>query len=228
MQIYENWFGLDSCCPPAERPPVRYVIWAWQSGRSAVRPSKDYRLKTKRSMDQGWTLAMMLNLLGDRHMMLAGYSLGSQVIVSAISHLDARVQTHQDGYRMVMIAPVLDCDFANRCFDFRSLGGLIRDTAIFANERDHVTGLVHSMCRRQYGCQAESLESRADAPSAPFGSVCHFDITQEVKPAHSIVKYSESVTMKQYVHRILTDLLLGNETGVTTVGMLPVSEPTIK
>ncbi len=110
LQVYNNAFSTTSEC----RPPVRFVILAWRSERELLRNCRDYIYKSQRSVAVGRALATILCQFEDRRMVLAGFSLGVQVLVSALDHpmIQHDVDETKGQFRVSLIAPALDGEFA--------------------------------------------------------------------------------------------------------------------
>ncbi|MDB4766678.1 hypothetical protein OAG71_03205 [bacterium] len=58
FQFYDNLF-IKPDCP---RPPVRLVLWLWESERTLPRLYPDYLFKSKRAVEMGRTLTKTLDL----------------------------------------------------------------------------------------------------------------------------------------------------------------------
>ena len=106
LQFYENMFNGEVCSGP-----MRFVIFAWQSEREKIGGIADFRIKLDRSVELGPTFAEFLNQFEDRQLILTGFSLGSQIILSALVDLESREAMDQEQkigkYRVALITPCL-------------------------------------------------------------------------------------------------------------------------
>ncbi len=97
LQFYSLALEETAC----QRPPVRYVIFAWKSEREQ-HCAKDFILKSQRSEQLGITMAQILAQFPDRRIVLVGFSLrcaGSGV--SAESTVPSAVDWFVGGSRPV-------------------------------------------------------------------------------------------------------------------------------
>jgi len=136
LQFYENVFNGES-----QSGPVRFVIFAWRSERERIRPTSDFNVKLNRSVELGPTFASFLDQFQDRRMVLSGFSLGGQVVLSGLSQLQPPIEDvaeHKTGsFRVALITPVLKAEDAMNSVASLPHNPAIAKTVVFVNQKDN-------------------------------------------------------------------------------------------
>ena len=210
MQFYDRIFG--KCLNG--RPPVRLIILAWESQKVLPRPCLDYKLKSTRAVSLGSHIGWLLNELGGNRPVLVGYSLGAQVVLSTLAHLESCGSFAscelQNGFHVAFIAPALEADFA--CGELAAINNnhLIADAQIFANRHDRV--VLASQLLSRHRCDDRSVEPSlvglADKGRLDASRFQLHDVTREVRNRHSLGNYIESRTVQRCVLRVVTNAKL--------------------
>ena len=189
LQFYENVFNNQSCSGP-----VRFVIFAWRSERERIRPSSDFNVKLQRSVEIGPAFAGFLNRFHDRKMVLTGFSLGGQVVLSGLAHLQAQDQTehYQTGkFQVAIVTPALKADDALTSVAPLPQNPLVTRTVVFVNQKDNAIRAAKLIMKTKAEMPAVTLEQIASQPTCGMvNPVSIEDITAETTGCHSIVKYS--------------------------------------
>lgn len=194
LEVYQNLLGSV-----ANRPPVRYVIWAWKSEREFVRPIRDYTDKSKKAVKLGNKFAWTLNLLGPKPAVVLGYSLGSQIAVSAL----AQSSLYQGPpIQLAAIGAANDCCFAS-CQNLLENQCRIRRTVVFVNHRDRAIRAAETICRVRFKQQFTSLDELAPRRTKYFGQVDIIDITEVASRRHGITRYTALPSVQTYVKDLL-------------------------
>lgn len=134
LQVYQSTFQNE--VDQSTRPPVRFVIFAWKSEQEKTRLRPDYKLKTQRAAVVGMAFGKFLDQFSDRNMLLSGFSLGSQVVLTGLTGGESGRPNIGGRYQVALIAPALDPMFV--CRSLRTLPdvSLIQRTEVVANEND--------------------------------------------------------------------------------------------
>lgn len=196
LQVYQNLLATS-----ADRPPVRYVIWAWRSERELVRPVRDYVLKSQRAVSLGSKFAWTLNVLGTKPAIILGYSLGVQVAVSALTHSPVY---SGPPVQLAVIAAANDCRFAAGCdLQFRNSGRISR-TLIIYNRRDRVIRTAGAVCKARYRQRFQFFEQIAQTRPCYFGQVDIVDISDVATKRHAIVSYTKLSPVQSSIQGMLS------------------------
>ena len=195
LQVYQNLFACRQ-----GSAPIRFVIWAWKSEKEIRRPVRDYDLKSKRASQMANAFAATINELGPMPPMVIGYSLGAQVIMSALTHSCAY---NGPPVQLVLIAAANDCCFASCCGLLDSCGKVER-SAIFYNADDIAIKTSSRICKLKFGCKFKSFEELATANSS-LGEVNIFDITEFASKKHSIVRYTSLPVVQGIIQQLLRE-----------------------
>ena len=222
MQFYKYILYSTAAC----RPPIRLILLDWPSDRILTRPLPDYKIKSRLAVELGPHVATLLEPFGDRKPLLVGYSLGAQVLFSALSNCtsNCRASTSQpidlatnastdaccasQGYRMEVIAPALDGKFACSCLTSLCCDPVIRRAVVFENGRDRVVRSSRFVARRACDtCFAATsfwdLRRKGLLEGSPFEFQ---DITREVRPRHALINYAKSPTIKSKTVELLLEV----------------------
>ena len=215
MQFYDQVFGQH----PDGRPPVRLVILAWESAKVLPRPCPDYKLKSARAVSLGPSIGALLDELSGPRPVLVGYSLGAQVVLSAMTEMASRESENsigcqqgsggcQQGFQLALVAPALNADFA--CGDLASIGSnpLIDRAEIFVNRNDRVLRAARLLNRKR--CDDPTIEPSliglVDKGRVDLNRFQLHDVTREVRNRHSLVNYIESSNLKCRIRQIVSDV----------------------
>ena len=199
MAVYQNLF---STC--AARPAIRLVVFAWQSDRETPLPVADYRIKAKKSVCIGTTFGLLLNQFQNRDLMLVGYSLGAQVILSGLEN-EFQPATN-DLFEVSLIAPAFDCDWlASRAAASRPPVKVKRAT-VFVNRGDRVIKVATRVCQREYPSVNLDLHQLAASGQLPFARADFVDLTAETTSIHSIARYTKSFSLRMGIYQQLVDV----------------------
>ncbi len=205
-QVYENIFASNLCSAP-----VRYVIWQWRSEPEIKRPIRDYVIKSQRAVRLGPSMARFLRDFEDREIMLIGYSLGSQVLLSAFSNGCMADFPDGRGYSLNFIAAAIDCDFARTVGCLGCPLQLVDQTNIFQNDGDRVVRASQKVCQRRFGRCVSSLASIVQQGLLALGEVSMYNITNEVGKQHSVVRYTRSMTVRTVIAAAVEQRLEGQD-----------------
>ncbi len=203
LQAYENLF--QGCL---ERPAIRMVIVQWKSEPECKRVLQDYMVKSRRAVALGESFNCVLNQFEGRKPILIGYSLGAQVILSALNsterpNQDPVVDTQTtNGFRVAILAAAFDCDFV-RCRGCNySFNDRVMQTLIFNNDTDLVVNASERICSKQLGTKFDTrcfLTSNCLNP----GQTSVFDVACQVGKKHSVVRYTQSNTVIQQINGLI-------------------------
>jgi len=205
LQFYENLFN-----GPSRSGPVRFVIFAWRSERERIRPSLDFNVKLNRSVELGSTFASFLEFASfldqfhDRRIVLSGFSLGGQVVLSGLSQLQ-----HDDkagGFQVALITPVLKAEDTINSVASLPHNPAVTRTVVFVNQKDAALRAAMLAAKGTSGKPTITLEQIAAAPSCEsINPVAIEDMTAQVTSCHSITKYSSKSLRLQAVINEMTD-----------------------
>lgn len=202
LQFYGNTFSDNHLC----RPPVRFIIFAWKSERSECRASLDYREKSQRAIVVGRTLANVLCQFGDRNLVLAGFSLGTQAILSALCQPAIQLDPPPGmagQYRVALIAPALDgCYAAAQRSKFPKHSAVAR-AEIFDNRADRALRISKIIRRVQAPAGDVAIAELARRGNLPLAPVKVQDVARTVGKGHSVDGY----TSNPLIHAVLNDML---------------------
>ena len=198
MHLYKNVFY----CGPST--PIRFVIFQWKSDQELSRILNDYLVKSKRAIQIGKTLGLTLQEFQNRDLTIVGYSLGVQVVVSAVREPESVQIDTGKGYRLALIAPALDCAYKDRIGCSASCGDRDDCTLVFFNQMDRATKLSEMVCRKKYGRKTATFKKAIDCGLISLGLVQKFEIGAEAGKKHSIIRYSESPTVQCSINGMIS------------------------
>lgn len=212
--FYQNTFANCN-----NRPPIRFVCWVWRSETKTPRPVWEFKTKSRRAVLLGRLFTKTLHCFGDRPPILIGYSLGAQLIASAITDPAA---AGLPSYRFAAIAPVLDCEFAS---SFRN-PACTQQTVVFASRSDRATRFAAHICRKQ---GAPTFNQWAGSMNKPLGNVGFVDVTSYVGGKHSIDRYTSAPPVRACIIKMVRDnaLLASNHMTVPREPTLIINEAPI-
>lgn len=202
LQVYRNAFAKKAEC----RVPIRYVIWAWKSEQEKTRLYPDYLVKSKRSLLMGNTLAATLNQFSDRNMVVFGYSLGVQVVLSAF---DSPILKPRIGdptrYKVAFAAPAINSDFVVSELINGVLVAPVARTLVFTNRKDRAIRAAQAIIRRKNPSEddATTIAELSDAGKLHLGAVTSVDVYNETGRFHSIERYTRSETLQSMMAELV-------------------------
>lgn len=205
MQVYRNAFTTRPAC----RGPIRYVIWAWKSEQELTRLYPDYLVKSKRSVAAGETLVATLNRFSDRNMVLFGYSLGVQVVISALDSplKDLRLDD-PTRYRVACVAPAINPEYVARNSLRADSASPAASTFVFTNRKDRAIRAAQAIIRRKAPVDEATIEGLSSSGKLNMGPVSTFDISKEAGRFHAIERYTRSATMQRKLAELVNDVLV--------------------
>jgi len=208
LQFYDN--SLRSC----ERPPLRFVVFAWKSEAEKARVIQDYKIKSNRSVTVGKAFYELLDHFDDRKMLLGGFSLGAQVVLSAMSEAELRTRSAKAGqYQVAVIAPAINSDFSRASLAIYPQNSLVRHTDVFVSQEDCAVKVSEAINRRT-NSSGFNITDLVDYQGG--ASVSVHDITCEVNRRHSIDNYGRSVSVVSRVCDLLNEVF--EEKGLVSGG----------
>lgn len=207
MQFYDH--ALQKGC--LERPPVRFVIFAWKSEMERTRLYPDYRIKSHRSFQLGTTFGEFLCQFEDRNMVIGGFSLGAQIVMQGLSNPGLQNPIDPFGkFKIAVIAPALNPDYVSCGLLCYPCNPTVEQTDVFLNRDDRAVRAAQLIVRnRSNGC-ITTLEQLADQSASALNPVRIVDITSEVSKRHSIVKYAHSASLRNGLATMLSSIQLAN------------------
>ena len=207
LQFYENLFNGQMCSGP-----IRFVIFAWHSEREICGPAADYRIKLDRSVALGSTFANFLNQFEDRRLLLAGFSLGGQIILSSLAQLECQMASDpnpkQGSFRVALITPALEANDALNSVGPLPTNPLVSQTVVFINRRDIAIRAASFATRKTSAPPAVTLEQVSQQPvCGTTNPVVIEDLTCKVSSFHSITRYSaRSEKLQSVINQMSNDL----------------------
>ena len=215
VQFYRN---LASC--PEVEGPIRMVLWLWKSEKEAPRLYRDFRIKAERAIQMGPAFQTTLERLGDSRVALVGFSLGAQVILSALDSMEEQqssaycglgCSSFQNGgmagkYRVALIAPALDPAYACAAADRTVSSSITAETRVFCNRSDRVIKALRIVLRRECPKKSVSFNKLACQQRLNVGQVKHVDLTGEAGAWHSIVRYSRAQSLCCKLGNLLSEV----------------------
>lgn len=213
LQLYQKLFGFN-VCPPS--PPIRFVIFSWRSEREKARASSDFKIKLARSIRVGSTFRSLLDQFESRKMLLVGFSLGGQVILSGLREQqlndDEESADLKNGmYSVALITPALEPAIESTCLDAVDQNLSVSQTVAFIARKDPAirASKVLTQSRRSHTCDQRGDEITFErlgqwCPGQQFGKLRVEDITAEVRSCHSVTKYAEqSATIRNTISQLV-------------------------
>jgi hypothetical protein len=185
LQFYE------SSLQTVNRPPIRFVIFAWKSEAEVPRVLPDFRIKSARSVCLGKTFGQLLGKFDDRHMLLGGFSLGAQVILTAVTS----PELHDDRpgrYQVAIFAPSLNPSFVQSGLLAYRNNSIVEETNVFLNKEDRAVKFSQLVARKRTNTSISTLAQLARSSECSSNVIQIHDITCEISKQHSIVKYGLS------------------------------------
>ena len=208
LQFYENVFNGE-----AQSGPVRFVIFTWRSEREKIRPTLDFNVKLDRSVELGPTFANFLDKFQDRRIVLAGFSLGSQVVLSGLVQLPSQAATDKVGkFQVALVTPALKAADASNSVASLPLNPTAAKTVVFVNRKDNAIRAAMLVAKATSTQPAVTLEQIARRPTCEMvNPVFIEDMTEQATGCHSITKYSARSTRLKTVLKEMADEVRGVE-----------------
>ena len=197
LQVYRNALTTQS----ELRAPVRFVIWAWKSESEKLRRYPDFQIKAERSMQVGETFAATLNQFDDHNLIVFGYSLGAQVLLSAFDSpsLICRV-SDPSCYQAIFAAPAINAQFvANHSLRRNETPSIIERSVVFTNQKDRAIRAAQAIIRRQLPGEESTIEGLSSAGKIQIGQVSAVDLTDEAGRGHRVERYTRSDKLQRVV-----------------------------
>lgn len=204
-EFYSSLFPPQPCGPA----PVRFVIWSWRTEREAG-PVVDYDRKVARAVEEGPRLLETLNAAGPDHPLMIGYSLGCQVILSALTVPEtAPVRPWQ----VELIAPALECDFGQRLCSDPPGPARVSGFDVFTNGKDRALKYSRLRCLPGH-CGETPFDQYSLPPILRCGAVevCVREVQSEVGRQHTIKRYRVSPTIVTQIRNRFAQLDPAGET----------------
>ena len=193
-QMYEQVFGNNHC---NERGPVRFIIWQWTAETELPNPLRDFKVKAQRSVEAGRAFAEVVNRLKSRSMIVVGYSLGAQVISSALTTPVAELgEEVASTHELVFIAPVFDENYWPELCEAVPWLPICRTTS-FRNQKDPALRLIANPLGRR-GQFRNAFTWFGERPDL-FGPTQIVDLENELKDKHAIVEYSSAPSLQNFL-----------------------------
>ena len=156
-----------------EQPPMRFVIWAWPSGKASGGPANDARVKAARADVDARILASFLQRLPSQSSLsLTGYSFGARIIGGALElvaggavngvalPLDATAAPPPPA-RVVFMAAAIDNDWLLPGRRYGMAMGRMSHLTLLNNGCDRVLRFYGRMVRKRGGPQALGYTGQA-------------------------------------------------------------------
>ncbi|MDB4373142.1 alpha/beta hydrolase, partial [Mariniblastus sp.] len=152
----------------------------------------------------GKAFCELLDHFDDRKMLLGGFSLGAQVVLSAMSEAELRDMSSKTGqYQVAVMAPAINSEFSRASLAIYPQNTLVRHTDVFVSRDDCVVKVSEAINRRTNA----SCFNITDLSGYQGGeSVSVHDITREVTRRHSIDNYGRSPSVVSRVCDLLNEV----------------------
>jgi hypothetical protein len=222
LQFYHSIFQNDR-----ERPPLRLVLFCWKSEVERLRPLPDFNIKSKRSVELGTAFGKFLCGFNSRKPLICSYSLGAQIVVKGLEAKDfeakgleargfeaRRLETpnletsdfsSSPGYRVAMLAPAFDPDYACRSLENYCLNTAIAETRIFVNDNDLVIRAANLIVRKRCRDTLTVVGKLTRNGEKCEGLIDVHNVTAEVRKSHSLDSYTESATLGRILNQMLVE-----------------------
>ena len=203
FQFYNNLF-VETSCP---RPPLRLVLWVWQSEREKPRLSTDYLVKSNRAVQLGKSLTRTLERFGNRKMTLVAFSLGAQIVLASLEEMEPQCdcEVTDEKYNVALIAPATDptyvCNVINRNLDT----SIVHKTIIVENKNDRAVRAMRVVLRRECPEARQIFSELAFEHHFPLAGLQLIEVTRELTRRHSIDRYTKAPAVKRAMIELLTN-----------------------
>ncbi len=202
-QVYQALFGNVQ-----NSPPVRFVIWSWPSER-LWNPIDDFEVKMRRALFEGQLFSSFLGRLDSKHpVALMGYSMGAQVIFTALANLPDGSEiladpSPQNKYRLSVVAPVNDCRWPVAESEAIKTAQHIDSLMVFRNPGDRAIKAYQLYCRTQVFGPCRTNIRGIEALRLDSGRYCEFDVSSEVGNEHNMIGYVQSTIIQANSRRLV-------------------------
>ena len=197
LQVYENLFG-DLCS--RQRPPIRFVVFAWKSECELIRVLPDYQLKSERAYELQRVFADFLARFSDREMVVTGFSLGCQVVLGGLTAPTCPSGEKSGDLCLALIAPALNPRFTCKGLQRIPHQPNVKRTAVFINRNDKAVQVAERLVRQNCKQSATTLRQLASQVGESNNSIEIFDMTDEVTKRHSVIGYtSQSCSLQNEI-----------------------------
>jgi Alpha/beta hydrolase of unknown function (DUF900) len=181
------------------RHPVRFIIWSWSSERAAI-PFRDFKIKTERSVIEGYRLSHFFKSVGVSDSILIGYSMGAQAALTSLVDLH-HAQPGRKQWRLLLIAPAIAPEFCNDqgnpAFDES-----VSMATILTNRSDRALKNARRVYRLQHEDAIDQFGVASSLSLSPE-KLQVFEMSSEVGPRHLIVRYCQSDTFQNTLKNML-------------------------
>jgi esterase/lipase superfamily enzyme len=221
LQVYQTAFQSSPCV----RPPIRFVLFCWKSEKEIRRhPVVDFGIKSDRAVLVGKTFALLLNQFEDRNLGILGFSLGTQVTMSALNCLDLQDPSGRSGkYRVMLIAPALDARFVRTELPRFPHNRLVEKTDVYRNRDDRAIQAAQMIVRKQSRADVTTLRELAASNPASLNPIKVYDITSQIKKRHSITNYCAAPSVRSSLALMLNGIIA--TAAQPTPSQLPLDSP---
>ncbi len=177
--------------------PVRYVIWDWPS-QDCGQPVRAYVPTVNRAAEEGFAMAWFLNQLqSPERTSLFGYSLGTQVIVSALQLLPSEFG-NQSQFRTGILAPVTACRWPISTEQMKTVYAGIESLHILYSSQDYAVRAYRTGCGWNKNGGNVGIERLAEVDCE--NKICKMDVSAVVGNSHGIQEY---FSCKQAAQRMI-------------------------
>lgn len=197
LQVYRNALTTQ----PELRNPVRFVIWTWKSELEKIRRYPDFQIKAERSMQVGETFAATLNQFNDHNIVVFGYSLGVQVLLSAFDSPSLVCRDSDSScYQAIFAAPAINAKFvANHSLKRDQTQSIIERSVVFTNRKDRAIRAAQTIIRRQLPGEESTIEGLSNAGKLQVGQISGVDVSDEAGYRHRVERYTRSAKLQRVV-----------------------------
>ena len=225
LQVYETLFASH-----LDRPPVRFVIYAWKSEQEKLRLLRDYKQKSARAPIVGQNFGLFLDKFSDRNMVVCGFSLGSQVVLTGLSRCHQnQFQIPADSrYKVALLAPAMDPGYVCPCLTQLIDNRLIQRTEVFYSQSDLAIRAAERIARKSCRTWIPVFQRLSKATN-PINPVYVFDLTSSVEKRHSAYTYVESDSVQKSLRQMVCEVSIKNNAmrGHVAPQTISVLEPTL-
>ncbi len=205
LQVYQTAFQSSPCV----RPPIRFVLFCWKSEKEIRRhPVVDFGIKSDRAVLVGKTFGLLLNQFEDRNLGIIGFSLGTQVTMSALNCLDLQGPDGRWGkFRVMLIAPALDARFVRTELPRFPHNQLVEKTDVYRNRDDRAIQAAQMIVRKQSRADVTTLRELAASNPASLNPIKVYDITSQIRKRHSITNYCAAPSVRSGLAQMLNGIV---------------------
>jgi len=204
LQVYQSLFQNENNGRQCSRPPVRFVIFTWKSEQEKIRIRNDYEIKSNRAPVVGKTFGKILEQFSDRKMVLSGFSLGSQIILTGLSNCEL-AQTNLPGrYQVALIAPALNPNFVCGSLPGLPNNRLIERTEVVANNDDLAIKVAQKLAAKKCRKWLPEFQRLARTSEFAINRIRIHTEENDISRQHSSTNYYNSEKVR-CIHREMLD-----------------------